>query len=170
VTFFATFRSFEEDDMERDTGNDARLSRRAVARARAAASRAPLRHVALAAAIAAAFAAPDARAQTDGWTSPDKALHFGLSAPFGAFAATLAPKDAGTGQRMLYGAALGALPGLAKELSDARRSGADASARDMAFNVLGAAVGALLADCCLIRPIARGDRIDGVGVEYRVEF
>ena len=40
----------------------------------------------------------------------------------------------------------------------------------MVFNVAGAALGALVADCCLIRPIARGDRIDGVGVEYRIEF
>jgi VanZ family protein len=119
-----------------------------------------------------AFGPPAARAQaqSDGWTGTDKALHLGLSAPFGAFGATLAPKDAGTGQRLLYGTVLGALPGLAKELSDRARPGATASAKDMAFNVLGAALGAAVADCCLIRPLARGDRIDGVGVEYRIEF
>jgi hypothetical protein len=36
--------------------------------------------------------------------------------------------------------------------------------------VLGAALGALVADCCLIRPLTRGDRIDGIGVEYRIDF
>jgi putative lipoprotein len=126
--------------------------------------------VALVAALAAASAASDAQAQQDRWSSPDKALHFGVSAPFGALGAAFAPKDAGTAQRLFYGAVLGSLPGLAKEVSDFRRPDADASTKDMALNVLGAAFGALVADCCLIRPIARGDRVDGVGIEYRVDF
>ena len=76
----------------------------------------------------------------------------------------------GLAEDVLYGTLLGSLPGLAKELADARSPRGDASARDMAVNVVGAAIGAMLADCCLIRPIARNDRLDGVGVEYRIEF
>jgi uncharacterized protein YfiM (DUF2279 family) len=106
---------------------------------------------------------------TDSWVGTDKAMHLGLSAPFGMFGATFAGAEASTATRLAYGTLIGSLPGLAKELSDMRGRG-DPSARDMAFNVLGAALGALVADCCLIRPLARGDRIDGIGVEYRIDF
>ena len=126
-----------------------------------------------AAALVAAFAlgaGPVAAQSADSWTGSDKAMHVGLSAPFGAVGASLAPADAGTGTRLLWGAAIGSLPGLAKEVIDLQRPGATASARDLAANLAGAALGALLADCCLIRPIARGDRVDGVGVEFRVPF
>lgn len=158
--------------MRARTGMQTRSGRRTQIAARGAAPRGAPGRIALVAALAAACAAPEARAQgqQDRWIGPDKALHFGVSAPFGALGAALVPRDAGTGPRLLYGAVLGSLPGLAKEVSDFRRPGADASPRDMAFNVLGAAFGALVADCCLIRPIARGDRVDGVGIEYRIGF
>jgi VanZ family protein len=115
-------------------------------------------------------AGPLAAQSADRWSGADKALHVGMSAPFGAIGASLAPADAGTGTRLLWGAALGSLPGLAKEAIDLQRQGGTASARDLAANLAGAALGALFADCCLIRPIARGDRLDGVGVEFRVPF
>ena len=158
--------------MEHEASNGASPRRPTVARVRAVAPGRGARRAALAGMVLTVFASPQALAQVpaDRWGGPDKALHFGVSAPLGAIGAGFAPKDAGTGQRLLYGAAIGALPGLAKELADARRPGGDPSARDMAFNVLGAAVGALFADCCLLRPISRGDRIDGIGVEYRIDF
>ena len=158
--------------MDGRTDRTARPLRRIDAGARAPTRPRTLRAAVLAGAFAAACGAPDARAQAqpDRWNGSDKALHLGLSAPFGAYAATFAPPGAGTGRRLLVGTTLGALPGLAKELADLNRPGATASMKDMTFNVLGAALGALVADCCLIRPIERGDRIDGVGVEYRIDF
>lgn len=121
--------------------------------------------------VALALGAGSVAAQSaDRWSGGDKALHVGMSAPFGAVGASLAPADAGTGTRLLWGAALGSLPGLAKEVIDLQRLGGTASARDLAANLAGATLGALFADCCLIRPIARGDRVDGVGVEFRVPF
>ena len=143
--------------------------RRTAVRGRASAMRRVLATVALAG--IAALATPGARAQsTDSWVGADKAKHFGMSAPLGMFGSALIPRDATLSQRVMYGTLLGSLPGLAKELSDYGRPGSTPSARDMAFNVLGAALGASLAECCLIRPFARGDRVDGVGVEYRIEF
>jgi putative lipoprotein len=129
----------------------------------------PILRGGVAAALAAAFAAP-ALAQTNPWAGSDKALHAGISAPLGMIGASIAGGAASAGERVLYGTMLGSLPGLAKELVDAQRPGGDASYRDMAFNVVGAALGALLADCCLIRPYMRGDRLDGIGVEYRIDF
>jgi len=108
--------------------------------------------------------------QSDSWTGADKRAHLALSAPFGALGAWLAGSAASPAERVLYGTMIGALPGLAKELVDLRTRGAVASYKDMAFNVAGAALGALLSDCCLVRPYTRGDRIDGVGIEYRIEF
>lgn len=63
-------------------------------------------------------------------------------------------------------ALLGSLPGLANELSDIGRLGSTPSMTGMAFNLLGASFG----DCGLIRPFASGDRIDGVGIRYRIAF
>jgi VanZ family protein len=135
--------------------------------ARAARSKPP---AALLLAVAAMLGPSAAGAQsTDAAFGTDKALHFGLSAPFGMLGASFAGADASTATRLAYGTLIGSLPGLAKELYDMQGRG-DPSARDMAFNVLGAALGALVADCCLIRPLTRGDRIDGIGVEYRIDF
>jgi len=134
-----------------------------------AARRAALPAIVVAAALA--MAAPGgAHAQPDRWDGTDKAWHVGASAPFGALGAALAGREGASGERLLYGTLVGSLPGLAKELADARRPGQRASGRDLTANLVGAALGALLADCCLIRPLARGDRVDGVGVEYRVDF
>jgi putative lipoprotein len=141
--------------------------------ARSAAAHLPVTRAIMRGAVAAALVgmlAVPALAQSDAWTSPDKALHAGFSASFGMIGASLAGGAGSAGERVLYGTMLGSLPGLAKELADAQRPGGDASYRDMVFNVVGAALGALLADCCLIRPYLRGDRIDGIGIEYRIEF
>ncbi|MFO0462390.1 MAG: hypothetical protein ACK50I_24835 [Burkholderiales bacterium] len=158
--------------MERTIGHGASPRRRTVGGPSGAGRARALRALAVATAIAGAAAAHGARAQAkpDSWTGSDKALHAGVSAPLGAMGAALAPPGAGTAQRLLYGTALGALPGLAKELADLNRPGATPSMKDMAFNVLGAALGAAVADCCLIRPLASGDRIDGIGIEYRIGF
>jgi uncharacterized protein YfiM (DUF2279 family) len=146
----------------------ASITRRTAFAARAAAAG---RAAALAAlASGAMLVAPAAHAQADAWTGPDKVKHFGMSAPLGMVGSAMVPREAPFAQRVLYGTLLGSLPGLAKELSDMGRPGATASMKDMTFNVLGAALGASLAECCLIRPLGRGERIDGIGVEYRIEF
>ncbi len=126
-----------------------------------------------ASALLVSFGAGEAYAQSsDPWTSPDKAMHFAASAPLGAIAASLSGPSASTGMRLLYGTLIGSLPGLAKELADSRNVKADASSRDMVFNVAGAALGALLADWVLIKPMASTgrDRVDGVTIEYKIEF
>ena len=142
--------------------------RRTAARARVAAVSRRMAVSALAA--GALLAAPAVHAQVDSWTGQDKVRHFGVSAQLGALGMTMVPARASTAERILYGTLIGSLPGLAKELADFGRPGATPSMRDMVFNVLGAAVGAAFADCCMIRAIARGERIDGVGIEYRIEF
>ena len=108
----------------------------------------------------------------DSWTGPDKALHFGLSAPMGllgvSFAARLGFTDAT--EKKVVGALIGSMPGLVKELSDISNPRGSASLKDMAFNLLGAALGASLSDCCTVSPISRRDRLDGVTLEYRIDF
>jgi putative lipoprotein len=125
-----------------------------------------------AAALAGTLSGPAAFAQSqpDSWTGSDKALHLGLSAPFGMIGASVASREAGTVERVAVGTLIGSLPGLAKELADTQRPGATPSMKDMTYNLLGAALGAAVGDCCLLRPVVRGDRVDGVGVEIRVDF
>ena len=125
-----------------------------------------------AAALAGTLAAPGAHAQSqpDSWTGSDKALHFGVSAPFGMIGASMVSREAGTAERVAVGTLIGSLPGLAKELADTQRPSATPSMKDMTYNVLGAALGAVVGDCCLLRPVVRGDRVDGVGVEIRLDF
>jgi len=108
----------------------------------------------------------------DSWTGQDKALHFGLSAPMGllgvSFASRLGFTDAT--EKKVVGALIGSMPGLIKELSDINNPRGTASLKDMVFNLLGAALGASLADCCTVSPVSRRDRLDGLTLEYRIDF
>jgi VanZ family protein len=106
----------------------------------------------------------------DSWTGQDKVKHLGMSAPFGMIGSAMVPAGAPPAQRILHGTLIGALPGLARELADFGRPGATPSMKDMAANLVGAALGATVGDCCLVRPLVRSDRVDGIGVEYRIEF
>ena len=135
-----------------------------------------VRSVAVGAALAGALMTSGIRdagaVGTDSWTSPDKANHFAVSAPLGAFGASFAGPSASLGMRVLYGTLIGSLPGLAKEFADTRNPNATPSARDMAFNIAGAAFGAMFADRIVIRPVAAtgSDRVDGMVIQYRVDF
>ena len=75
-------------------------------------------------------------------------LHFGLSALFGAASESVLhyKTKLGTVERILYGTALGSIPGLAKELIDSGQDDNHFSGTDMAADVAGALVGAVLAN------------------------
>jgi VanZ family protein len=127
----------------------------------------------LALAVAIASAPAHANGPTDSWFGQDKAMHFGMSAPLGMLGASVAEKLGYTGktERLVVGAALGMMPGLAKEWADRYNPRATASVKDMAFNVLGAMLGAAAVECCTVRALSsRRDRFDGLAVEYRIEF
>jgi putative lipoprotein len=114
-----------------------------------------------------------ANGPVDSWSGQDKAMHFGMSAPLGMLGASVAEKLGYTGktERLVVGAALGMMPGLAKEWADRYNPRATASVKDMAFNVLGAMLGAAAVECCTVRALSsRRDRFDGLAVEYRIEF
>lgn len=123
---------------------------------------------------AASMCAPaHANGSNDSWFGQDKAMHFGMSTPLGMLGASVAEKFGYTGktERLVAGAALGMLPGLAKEWADRYNPRATASAKDMAFNMLGAMLGAAAVDCCTVRALSsRRDRFDGLAVEYRIDF
>lgn len=100
-------------------------------------------------------------------------MHFGLSAPLGMLGVGMADRMGFTGrfERIAVGAALGMVPGLAKEWSDRYNPRGTASGKDMVANMLGAILGASIADCCTVRALAsRRDRVDGLSVDYRIEF
>lgn len=128
----------------------------------------------VAAFVAATLSTPArANGSNDAWFGQDKAMHFGMSAPLGMLGASVAEKFGYTGktERLVAGAALGMLPGLAKEWADRYNPRATASAKDMVFNMLGAMLGAAAVDCCTVRALSsRRDRFDGLAVEYRIEF
>jgi uncharacterized protein YfiM (DUF2279 family) len=109
----------------------------------------------------------------DSWTGQDKMMHFGMSAPLGILGVGVADRLGFSGkvERVVVGATIGMMPGLAKEWADRYNPRATASAKDMVFNMLGAALGASIADCCTVRALAsRRDRPDGLAVEYRISF
>ena len=148
---------------------NASASRRAAVRTGAAA---PARaRAAICQAVGTRASAP-AFAQSDSWTGQDKVKHFGVSAPMGLLGAKFAGPTASTAERVMYGALIGSLPGIAKELTDLRTPGATPSMKDMAFNVAGAAIGALMGDsCCMIRPYTtRGDKVDGIAIDFKINF
>lgn len=108
------------------------------------------------------LAAPCRRARAgaddDAWFGRDKALHFSFSAALavGGYAgAGLWTDDRGT--RLLAGGGLALAAGVGKELLDLSGRG-DASARDLTWDVVGAATGLLIAwtiDRFVLQPASR---------------
>lgn len=86
-----------------------------------------------------------ARAQSDPWFGPDKALHFGASSVLagGGYAASTLWLEL-PWQRATLAAAFTLSVGAAKELYDATGRG-DPSLRDFTWDILGCAVGVALA-------------------------
>ncbi len=80
-------------------------------------------------------------ASTDG-------LHFGLSTVFGAASESVLhyKTDINDAGRITLGTVIGSLPGLAKEVSDSTEDNDYFSGRQMAIDVAGAFVGAVIAD------------------------
>jgi uncharacterized protein YfiM (DUF2279 family) len=148
---------------------NASASRRAAVRAGAAA---PVRMLATICVALGTLASAPAFAQSDSWTGQDKVKHFGVSAPMGLLGAKFAGPTASTSERVMYGALIGSLPGVFKELTDLRTPGSSASMRDMSFNIAGAAIGALMGDtCCMIRPyMTRADKVDGIAIDFKINF
>lgn len=116
------------------------------------------------------FSTATAEIRQDSWVGMDKANHFGVSAPLGMFGASMAGKSADSADQMLYGTLIGALPGLAKEIYDMGRPGSTASAQDIAWNFLGAAVGSMSSRWFSVMPMSYRDRVDGFRVQIRFEF
>jgi uncharacterized protein YfiM (DUF2279 family) len=106
----------------------------------------------------------------DSWVGMDKANHFGVSAQLGMFGAALAGRSADTTDQILYGTLIGSLPGLVKEIYDIGRPGATASVKDMAWNILGAAAGAMTSKWFSVTPLTYRDRVDGFRIQFRFEF
>ena len=116
------------------------------------------------------FSPAMAEVRQDAWVGMDKANHFGVSAPLGMFGATMAGKSADSADQVLYGTLIGALPGLAKELYDVGHPGSNASIKDMAWNLLGAAAGSMSSRWFSIMPMSYRDRVDGLRVQIRFDF
>jgi uncharacterized protein YfiM (DUF2279 family) len=114
----------------------------------------------------------EASSSADTWGGQDKALHFSVSAPFGTLGMVMAQRMGATApvERVLWGALIGTVPGLTKELVDWRSQSGTASGKDLLANFAGALLGATLGECCIVRPTGRSDRIDGVIIERRIEF
>jgi len=75
------------------------------------------------------------------YAGDDTAQHFGFSAAFGYIAEDFIHNKVDTdGERIVYGTALGLVPGILKELTDDRFDGSD-----MAANIAGAFIGSLIA-------------------------
>ena len=92
-----------------------------------------------------ALVAPAQANAEDEWLGADKALHFGVSAAIAAAGYGLAvPVWEERWQRVTCGVSLALTLGVAKELYDLA-TGGDPSWRDIAWDAIGAAAGALLA-------------------------
>jgi uncharacterized protein YfiM (DUF2279 family) len=78
----------------------------------------------------------------------DKLLHFGFSSVFGAASESYLhyKTDLKTPGRLIWGTTLGTIPGLAKEIIDSTKKDNYFSGSDMAANIAGAFVGALVAN------------------------
>lgn len=76
----------------------------------------------------------------------DKLKHFGISSLFGAASETYLhyTTKLNASQRIIWGTALGSLPGLTKELIDSTKKGNHFSGSDLAVDVAGAFVGAIV--------------------------
>ncbi len=78
----------------------------------------------------------------------DKLLHFGVSSVFGAASESYLhyKSNLKTPGRLIWGTTLGTIPGLAKEIIDSTKKDNYFSGSDMAANIAGAFVGALVAN------------------------
>jgi uncharacterized protein YfiM (DUF2279 family) len=78
----------------------------------------------------------------------DKLLHFGFSSVFGAASESYLhyKTNLKTPGRLIWGTTLGTIPGLAKEIIDSTKKGNYFSGSDMAVDIAGAFVGALVAN------------------------
>ena len=114
--------------------------------------------LAIAAILVLAMSSHRARAGSDddAWFGRDKALHFSFSAALaaGGYAgASLWTDDRGS--RLLVGGGVAVAAGVGKELFDLSGQG-DASARDLTWDLVGAATGLLIAwtiDRLLVQPV-----------------
>jgi len=75
-------------------------------------------------------------------------LHFGLSTILGGAAESYLHYEThlGSPERILYGTLIGSIPGLAKEVMDSSQEGNHFSGSEMAVDVAGAFVGAVIAN------------------------
>lgn len=102
----------------------------------------------------------------DRWTGTDKLEHFGVSAGFGAMGAYLV-KD--TDHPVLYGAGLGLIPGLAKEVFDGTCRSDGFSYKDLTADAVGAITGAILGHWAIT--YVRGPAgATTVGMAYHTRF
>ena len=78
----------------------------------------------------------------------DKLLHFGVSSLFGAASESYLHYETNlkTPGRLIWGTTLGTIPGLAKEIIDSTKRDNSFSTGDMAANIAGAFVGAVVAN------------------------
>ena len=78
----------------------------------------------------------------------DKLLHFGVSSLFGAASESYLHYETNlkTPGRLIWGTTIGSIPGLAKEIIDSTKTDNRFSTGDMAANIAGAFVGALVAN------------------------
>lgn len=109
--------------------------------------------------LAIIFAILSTTSQADEWTGQDKAKHFAIHVATGAATRAMFPALTDT-----QAVALATLPGLAKELHDARKGGSGFSAKDMTWNIAGAFVGVRLTGWALTKSR------DTVSVSYSTSF
>lgn len=114
-----------------------------------------------------AFACSDFKVANDTWKGQDKIKHFSVSVPLGAIGAYITRDSRNP---VLYGALIGSMPGLVKEVIDGCRSGGTGfSSHDMAYNFLGALVGAKLGNYT-IGYYKSPTGSDGVAISYSSRF
>lgn len=106
----------------------------------------------------------------DRWGGPDKQRHFSISVAAGAVGVWAARDIFGAREHApLLGAVLGQLPGLAREIYQARNN--RFSSRDHVYNIAGAVVGAYFGTDLVFAPtMSRAGRTDGIIVHYRIRF
>ena len=109
--------------------------------------------------IAAVLAIAATQAHADEWTGADKQKHFAVHVVSGAAVRTIFPSLTDT-----EAVAVATIPGVIKELHDARSGGSGFSGKDMAWNIAGAFVGVKLTGWVLTK------QRDTVSVSYSTAF